>query len=220
MARLSINIHVIDHHPESRQSIRRLLAEAGLHAQVTQEFGHYDEALRGVKNETPDLMIVEIGIRNGNGMEFIRKMRLHYPNVRILAFTHQDEALYAERALRVGAHGYLMKNASAQTFQQAVRAVLCGELFVSPAIEEKILRGIAGTEETDERDPEKVLSNRELEIFVKIGEGTSSREIAEQLALSIKTVETHRAHIKRKLNIRSARDLLQQAREWVEHTYA
>lgn len=219
MAKHAINIHIIDDQQEFRNTIKRLIAESGL-ATITSEFSSYEEATQGLTRESPEIQIVEIGIRNGNGMEFIRKMRLQHPDVRILVYTDQDENLYAERALRVGAHGYLMKSSKPEEFLEALQTIREGAFYVSATIEEKILRGIAGQEEGTEKDPEHILSNRELEIYVKIGEGSSSREIAAQLALSIKTVETHRAHIKRKLNIRSARELVQQAKEWVEHAYA
>ena len=219
MARNAINIHVIDNRVESRNSVKRIVAESD-QATITAEFASYEEAWQGISIAYPDILVIEIGVRNGNGMEFVRKVRLQHPDVRILVYTHQDESLYAERALRVGAHGYLMKTAHPDEFLQALRTIMRGDFYVSPAIEEKILRGIAGQEEADEKNPEHILSNRELEIFVKIGEGLSSREIAAQLALSIKTVETHRAHIKRKLNIRSARELVQQAQHWITHAYA
>lgn len=219
MARRAITVHIIDNHRESRDAVKEMIAAAG-NATVTAEFASYEEAWAGLAHEYPDLLIVEIGVRNGNGMEFIRKMRLQHPDIRILVYTHQDEMLYAERALRIGAHGYLMKTSASEAFREAFRTVMHGDYYVSLSIEEKIMRGIAGQEVIDEIDPEQLLSNRELEIFVKIGEGLSSREIAEQLGLSIKTVETHRAHIKRKLNIRTARDLVQQAEEWVNRACA
>ncbi len=212
-------LYIIDDQKDSRDAIKRMIASTG-HKAAISEFSYYDEAWHAMDRELPDLLIIEIGVRNGNGMEFIRKMRLQHPDVRVLVFTHQDETLYAERALRVGAHGYLMKQATQAEFREAFLSLMRGDYYVSPLIEEKIMRGIAGQEGVDEVNPEQVLSNRELEIFVKIGEGLSSREIAEQLHLSVKTVETHRAHIKRKLNIRSARDLVQQAHEWVSHAYA
>jgi len=219
MARCGINVHIIDNHTGARDLIRRLIADSDI-ATIIGEFPSYEDAWKGIARDMPDLLILETGLRNGNGMEFIRKVRLQYPDVRILVFTDQDEHLYAERALRVGAHGYLMKSTVSEEFRRALQTIMQGEFYVSSAVEEKILRGIAGQVAADEKDPEHVLSNRELEIFVKIGEGRSSRAIAEQLALSIKTVETHRAHIKRKLNVRSARDLVQQAKEWVSRAYA
>lgn len=200
MARRNISILLIDDSATYEPLIRRVLESVGS-VRVIGTAHHYENACRLIDRHFPDLIIVDIGIRNGNGMEFIRRVRLKHPDIRVLVYTEQDEHLYAERALRIGAHGYLMKTTACTGLPDAVRTLIQGNLLVSHAIEEKILRGIAHQPEMDERDPEKLLSNRELEIFVKIGEGLSSREIADQLALSVKTVETHRAHIKRKLNL-------------------
>jgi len=214
-----ISVYILDIERDARahvcEWVHRILRESAL-----QEFSGYEQALQTIAAAPPSMLVVESGIRNGNGMEFIRKMRLQHPEVRILVYTDQDESLYAERALRIGAHGYLMKSATFEAFQEAFDTVLRGDLYVSRAIEDKILRNIARQDESGVFDPERLLSNRELEIFVKIGSGLSSRDIADQLALSVKTVETHRAHIKRKLNIRSARDLTRQAADWAEHVYA
>jgi DNA-binding NarL/FixJ family response regulator len=209
------SIYILDSKREARAAVcdwvHRILRESAV-----QEFQSYDQALQMIATAEPFMLVMEIGIRNGNGMEFIRKMRLQHAHLHILVYTDQDETLYAERALRIGAHGYLMKDASFEDFQFAFETVLRGDLYVSKVIEDKIMRAIARQSERDEFNPERLLSNRELEIFVKIGSGLSSRDIADQLALSIKTVETHRAHIKRKLNIRSARELARQAEEWAE----
>jgi len=213
------SIYILDHRRETRATVcdwvHRILRESAV-----QEFHSYEQALQVMATSVPFMLVMEIGIRNGNGMEFIRKMRLQHANLRILVYTDQDEALYAERALRIGAHGYLMKGAGFEDFQIAFETVRRGDLYVSKVIEDKIMRNIARQSESGEFNPERLLSNRELEIFVKIGSGLSSRDIADQLALSIKTVETHRAHIKRKLNIRSARELTRQAEDWAEHVYA
>ncbi len=217
MSRETISVAIVDDSDHWRQQIHAMLNESP-HACHVIEYDGYGSALKGIQQSPPALLIVEPGIRQGNGMEFIRKMRLTQPELLMIAFSRQDEHLYAERALRVGAHAYVMKGSPPELFLQAMDRVLDGELFVSPPIEDKILRSIAGTDIDDEPDPEKLLSNRELEVFVKIGQGASSREIAERLALSIKTVETHRAHIKRKLNTPTAAALVRCATEWVEHT--
>ena len=217
MATKTISIDLVDDRPAQRKAVKQMLAHI-VPSAVIAEYGSYGDALRGVDHYVPELLIVEIAIREGNGMEFVRKLRLQHPAARVLVYTDQDEQLYAERALRIGAHGYLMKPADSGVFAEAVHTVLRGDLFVSPAIEELILRHIAGQAEDRSDDPEQVLSNRELEIFVKIGMGLHSREIAEELTLSVKTVETHRAHIKRKLQIHAAQELQQRAAEWVAQT--
>jgi DNA-binding NarL/FixJ family response regulator len=212
-------IYLLDANDDSRLKVRQWIHDH-LAASALQEFDSYQRAGLALERTQPALLIVDIGLREGNGMEFLRKTRLAYPDIRILVWTRQDETIYAERALRIGAHGYIMKNAAADDFTTALQTVLRGDLYVSPRIEDKLMRNIARQHEGDVLDPERLLSNRELEVFVKIGSGFSSRDIAAQLALSIKTVETHRAHIKRKLNLRSARDLTEQAEEWAGHTFA
>lgn len=217
MIRHATTILIVDDSSTYCEQLKQWCATFGsLH--VNHVSNCYSDALATIEEVEPDLLIVEIGIRHGNGMEFVRKVGLRHPHLRILVCTHQDELLYAERALRVGAHGYLMKSDNEAQFTKALKKVLQGELYVSPLIEEKILRAIAGQADYDEQDPQKVLSNRELEIFVKIGEGLSSREIAEELSLSVKTVETHRAHIKRKLNIVAARELMSRAGKWASQS--
>ncbi len=218
MSRKTISVAIVDDSDNWCQQAEAMLNESPYTCSIT-TYDAYQSALNGIAQASPDLLIVELGIRQGNGMEFIRKMRLTQPELLMLAFSHQDEQLYAERALRVGAHGYVMKGSPPELFQSALERILNGELFVSPPIEAKILRSVAGSGLiSDEPDPEKLLSNRELEVFVKIGQGASSREIAQQLALSIKTIETHRAHIKRKLNTPTASSLVHCATEWVETT--
>ncbi len=218
MIQQDVSILLVDDSKTCEKQVRHVLKPIkGLH--VAGVMRSYDEASRWIEKEPPHLLILEIGIRSGNGMEFIRKTRLHHPDIRILVYTDQDEQLYAERALRVGAHGYLAKSAEPRDLQTAVDTLLQGNLYVSPLIEDKILRHIAEESDPDKRDPEIVLSNRELEIFVKIGKGLSSRDIAEQLGLSVKTIETHRAHIKRKLNVTAGGELVHQATEWVAHTH-
>jgi len=207
-------ILVIDDRADGRAQINELLRGMPL-CKMLGECASTDAAWRKIESHKPDLILIELGLTHGNAMEFIRKLRIIYPEIRLLVYTHQDENLYAERALRAGAHGYLNKPVKAEKLRDVISTLMRGDLYVSSAIESKILHHLAGLEEVEDRnDPEQVLSNRELEIFVKIGEGFSSREIASLLGLSIKTVETHRAHIKRKMNIENARELVQQADHW------
>lgn len=214
MDRQALSVDLVDQDSQSQGIIQSILQAMGEEIVLT-AYQSYDAAIEGLLHYTPELLIVEIGLPQGNGMEFIRKIRMNQSDVCILVYSSQDEQLYAERALRVGAHGYVMKEDDTFLLQSALQALLQGDLFVSPAIETKILRTIARTGAEDEPDPERLLSNRELEIFVKIGEGMSSRAIAEQLGLSIKTIETHRAHIKRKLSSPTGTNLIRFAKDWV-----
>lgn len=215
MDRQALSVDVVDTDPRTQDMVLSTLAKRGEEVVLT-VYESYDAALQGLEHYAPELLVVDIGLSNGNGMEFVRKIRLTHPNVTMLVYSLQDEQLYAERSLRVGAHAYVMKNAELALLEEAIDTILKGDLFVSPAIEAKILRTIARPETTDEPDPERLLSNRELEIFVKIGEGHSSRDIAIQLGLSVKTVETHRAHIKRKLSAPNSTNLVRFAKDWVQ----
>jgi DNA-binding NarL/FixJ family response regulator len=212
-------ILVIDDRADGRAQTKELL-RAFPSSKIAGESASTDAAWQKIESTRIHLIILELGLSHGNAMEFIRKVRLLFPDIRMLIYTHQDENLYAERALRAGAHGYVNKPVSAAKMQDIVLTIMRGDLYVSEAIESKILHHLAGMEDVAENaDPEQLLSNRELEIFVKIGEGFSSRDIASQLGLSIKTVETHRAHIKRKMHIESARELVQQANLWINRVH-
>ncbi len=213
MARRAINLYIVDS-ADRRSGIKTMIADMRVQADIT-ECSTCKEAEHMFATNEPEVLILEINACSVGALEFIRRIRLQHPNMRVLIHTDQDETVYAERALRAGAHGYLMKTAGADAFQTALHEVMNGNFHVSPVIERQILRAVAGQGRNADVDPELILSNRELEIFAKIGEGLTSRAIASQLSLSVKTVETHRAHIKRKLNIRSARDLLQHARDWL-----
>lgn len=210
-----LSIDVIDDDIRVRQQLRRWI-EPMDSVTLVSEYARFDDALSGLAHYTPELVVVEFGLRGGNGLAMVGKLRQQHPATRLLVFTAHDEHLYAERALRAGAHGYLMKPADEATFGTAVTLVLSGQLYVSPAIELKILQDIACQDEQQSALPDKVLSNRELEVFIEIGRGRKSRSIAEQLGLSLKTVETHRTHIKRKLGIRSAVELRKLAAQWAE----
>ncbi len=213
MARRAIHLYIVDNE-QYCNGIKQMIADMRVQAHIS-ECSTCKEAERAFATREPDVLILDTNACSGGAMEFIRRIRLHHPNMRMLIFTDQDETVYAERALRAGAHGYLMKPADPKPFQAALHEVMEGNYHVSPAIEEQILRAIAGRGRSADLDPKQVLSNRELEIFAKIGKGLTSRDIASQLSLSVKTVATHRAHIKRKLNVCSARDLLQHARDWL-----
>ncbi len=209
-----ISIDVIEDSAPVRHQLRQWIKRMKAVTLVA-EYTSYADALAGLEHYAPELLIMEIALRGGHGLEVLRKIRLNYPDTRILVLSEKDECLYAERALRVGAHGYLMKPCTGKIFTQAVTALLADRLYVSPVIEKKILNDIACQDERPAVEPDKILSNRELEIFVKIGQGCKSSVIAEQFGLSLKTVETHRTHIKRKLGTRSAHELRQQATDWV-----
>ena len=164
----------------------------------------------------PDLVLMDILLPDGCGLDFIKHLALEHPSVPVLVVSQCDETLYAERVLKAGARGYLMKNHATSAIPTAIRAVLAGELHVSPKIAALALYQMAGRNSGVQRDGLGNLTDRELQIFQLLGAGVSTRDIAGKLHLSVKTVETHRENIKRKLKLSSAADLMRYSTNWVE----
>ena len=176
-----------------------------------------EEALGAIEDLTPDLAIVDISLPGMSGMELIKHLQSRTPDVRILVVSRHDESLYAERCIRAGARGYVMKQEAGDAIVNAIRTVLNGRIFVSEEINERLLQSMAeGGRDRIMQSPLEVLSDRELEVFELTGRGDSTREIAERLHLSVKTVESYRARIKNKLNLDSANELMKHAVQWVE----
>ncbi|HTV40900.1 MAG TPA: response regulator transcription factor [Candidatus Sulfotelmatobacter sp.] len=164
----------------------------------------------------PDLVLMDILLPDGCGLDFIKYLSLEHPSVPVLVVSQCDETLYAERVLKAGARGYLMKNHATSAIPAAIRAVLAGELHVSPKIAALALHQMAGRKSGVQRDGPGNLTDRELQIFQLLGAGVNTRDIAGKLHLSIKTIETHRENIKRKLKLSSAADLIRYSTNWVE----
>lgn len=174
------------------------------------------ETLAAVEQFDPHVLIVDISIHGANGIELMKCVRAQHPKLLALVLSSHDENVYAERALRAGARGYVMKSAPPEKVVEAIRRVLDGRLYVSDVLGSRLLRMTLDGRATARGDSAiSTLSDREIEVFRAFGEGKSTREIAESLHLSAKTVETHRARIKDKLNIQTAPDLMRKAVEWV-----
>ncbi len=175
------------------------------------------EALSAIQAVGPDVVLVDISLEGSNGLELIKTIDDLGLKIPTLVLSMHDETLYAEHALKAGACGYVMKQAAANTLIQAIEKVLDGEIYVSKAMSSQMLKlAFHGTREA-QRSGTEALSLRELEVFELIGRGNSTREIAEQLNLSVKTIETYRAHIKEKLQLRNGTELMQRAIHWVEN---
>ncbi len=208
-------ILVVDDHPIFRQGIAQLInREADL--VVCAEAETSRDALKAIEQTHPNLAIIDITLKGTNGIELIKSIKAQKPDIPVLVISMHDESLYAERALRAGARGYVMKEVAADQVMTALRKVLGGEIYVSPTISSNMIRklvqgGEGGGSVVDS------LSDRELEVFQLIGHGHGTRQIAERLGLSIKTIETHRAHIKQKLNFKTAPEMVCFASEWVNH---
>src|SRR5262245_28563772 len=206
-------VFLVDDHAIVRQGLAELINDQ----QDLMICGEADgpvQAMKLIGVAAPDIAILDITLNGGDGIELCRQLKETHPNIAILVLSMHDEALYAERALRAGAQGYVMKSAPQETVMAAIRKVLAGVVYLSDAVSAKLLRSFgrhagAGAEVP----PLERLSDRELQIFQMIGQGRSVRDIAEALFLSPKTVETHKEHIKQKLNLASSNDLLRYAIE-------
>ncbi|MEO8353019.1 MAG: response regulator transcription factor [Chthoniobacteraceae bacterium] len=177
------------------------------------------EALQGASELQPDLALVDLSLPDAHGLQLIKQLRELHPNLRLLVFSMHDENVYGERALRAGADGYVMKNASVKSVVEAIRTVLAGEIAVSPALSARLLQNATGRKPLNHGSSlVDILSDRELEVFQAIGHGNSTKEIAARLDRSVKTIETHRLRIKQKLNIRSNGQLIARAACWVNES--
>jgi DNA-binding NarL/FixJ family response regulator len=204
---------IVDDHPIVRQGLRRLIDQEEDLA-VCGEAETVRDARTAIKELNPDAIIVDISLKQGDGIELVRDARAHYPTLPILVLSMHDETIYAERMLSAGANGYIMKQAASEQFLVAVRRVLEGGIYVSEAVGNSMIQKFASGGAYISSNPIDRLSNRELQILHLIGKGSSTRETAEALNLSIKTVESHRQRIKRKLNLTTGAQLVQYAVNW------
>lgn len=206
-------ILIVDDHPSVRDGLSlRITLHADL--EVCGEADSEDEAFTLVKQSTPDLVLVDISLKNGNGIELLKRIRSHDPAVKMLVVSGFQDSLYAERACRAGAMGYLNKQESSEKLIEAIRTVLAGERFLNPEISRRLINQSLGVHDKT-KSPIENLSNRELEVFRMIGEGLTSGAIAERLFLSPYTIDSHRENIKRKLDISNAAELSRAAVQWL-----
>ena len=202
-------ILIVDDHPMMRDGLTmRINSQEDM--LVCGEAACENEAVELVMQTCPDLVLVDISLQSGNGIELVKRIRLLNAETKILVVSTFQESLYAERALRAGALGYLNKQESNDKLLEAIRTVLKGERFVSPEITQRLVSQALGKQSLTD-DPLKLLTDRELEIFRLIGAGNSTSTIAEQLFLSPHTVDTHRENIKKKLGFKNAAELNRQA---------
>ncbi len=184
---------IVDDHPLVRAGLAQLIADCP-DLEVCAEAGDMSEALAKLDSSQPDLAIIDLSLAGGSGLELIERIRLRAPEVLMLVASMHDETLYAERVLSAGARGYVNKQEAQDRIIYAIRQVLNGKVYLSQTMTERLLNGMVETN-LDKRDID-ALSNRELQVFELIGDGVASGQIAKQLNLSIKTIETHQAHIK------------------------
>lgn len=209
------SILIVDDHPLFREGLVHLIGhERDL--SVCGEAGTAAEALALVEKLDPALVLLDISLPDRNGLELIKDLRVLRPELPILVLSMHDEALHAERVLRAGARGYIMKQEGGSRILDAIRQVLSGQIYVSQQMSALILERLAGQRPKGSRSPIERLSDREFEVFSLLGQGLATREIARRLHLSVKTVEVHRINIKRKLGLRTANELVRYAVRWTE----
>jgi DNA-binding NarL/FixJ family response regulator len=208
-------ILIVDDHPMMRQGLAQLIDhEPDL---VTcSEADTAGQAVQMINEQNPDLVLADISLPDKSGLELIKDLQVYHPDLPVLVVSMHDEALYAERVLRAGGRGYIMKQEGGKLLMQAIRQVLGGQIYVSGKMSAKILEIFSGRRAQAATSPAELLSDREFEVFQLIGQGKGTREIASHLHLSIKTIEVHRGNIKQKLSLKSGTDLVHYAIRWTE----
>ena len=208
-------IIIVDDHPVVRQGLARLIEqEADL--KVVSEAGDAEEAVRMIAAKEYDLAVVDVSLQGVSGLELVKRLRDLKPDLPVLMLSMHHERFYAQRALRAGAQGYIMKQKAPTDIVTAVRRVLGGELYLSRELADEMLRRAVDGKPGPAVPTADQLSDRELEVLQMIGQGVSTREIADALNLSVKTIESYRANIKRKLSLSNAAELMRYAFEWTQ----
>jgi DNA-binding NarL/FixJ family response regulator len=207
-------ILIVDDHPMMRDGLRQLIAnEPDL--EVAGEADDVAEALQQAEKLKPDLAIVDITLRSSSGLDLIKDLHIRSPQTAVLVLSMHDESLYAERVLKAGGRGYIMKQEGGKRIIEGIRQVANGQTFVSPAVSAKILDSFSGHSRSEKAAVEQ-LTDREFEVFQLIGQGLSTKEMADKLHVSVKTIEVHRVNIKEKLKTPTAPDLIRYAVRWME----
>jgi len=212
-----IRIYLVDDHPLMRKGMAMTL-ESELEFDVVGQSETAEEAYQNIPELKPDVAVIDISLPGMNGIELIKNLITQIPDLKILVVSRHDEELYAERAIRAGARGYLMKLEASDTLVSAIRRILNGQLYLSNEIGNQIIMKMTTNKGSKTNDPLELLSDRELEVFELTGKGDSTKDIAKKLHVSVKTVESYRARIKDKLHLKSANDLLRRAVQWIERS--
>ena len=205
-------VYIIDDHPLLVQGLSDLI-NAQPDLEVVGTSGDWTVALKHLQKQEPSIVVLDITLENSNGVEVLKNLKVHFPSLRVLMLSMHDENLYAMRSLKAGAAGYIMKAEATEKVVTAIRKILSGEVYLSDSMSKKMMSQLVGRRRDTGGSPLEDLSDRELEVFQMIGEGLTTRQIAEKLHLSVKTVETHRAHIMDKMQAKSLSHLVRMAME-------
>lgn len=206
---------VVDDHPIFRQGLVAVI-QSNPRYQVCAEAGSVGEALSALDKKVPDVALVDISLVGQSGLDLLKIIRAQYPEVKVLMISIHDEAIYAERALKAQARGYVMKQEAGTVMLEAIKTILAGKIYVSQAMRDRLLEGMFSSPETADTSMVERLSDRELEVLEHIGRGYGASEIANLLNLSVKTVNVHQDHIKKKLSIDASAELRKFAVNWVQ----
>jgi DNA-binding NarL/FixJ family response regulator len=212
-----VQIMIVDDHPLVRTGFRQLI-ESEPDLSVCCEAANIAQAVQQIMNTRPDLAIVDLSLPDGNGLDLIKRIHARHKDILILVSSMHDEDLFAERALRAGAKGYINKQEAGDEVIVALRQILAGNIYLSSHMSARLAQEVSGIARNPADSPVKHLSDRELEVFELIGHGLGTGEIASKLHLSVKTIETHRANIKSKLGLNSASELTRSAVQWAIET--
>jgi DNA-binding NarL/FixJ family response regulator len=205
---------IVDDHPIFRVGLAGLIGESS-HLEVCGNADSAPAALEAMRRMNPDLVLLDLSLRGTNGLELIKSMKAERPDLAILVISMHDEAVFGLRALKAGALGYVQKAEAMNHVEEAITKVLQGKIYVSPEFGEQLIFKAVQSAEAGTGSPVDLLSDRELEVLQLLGKGGSTRSIAETLHLSVKTIETHRAHIKEKLGFRESEEMVKFAIDWV-----
>lgn len=207
-------ILIVDDHPLVRTGLAHLIGDEP-DLEVCGDAANEIQALQLVEQAHPDLVIIDLSLAGGSGIDLIERIRAHFSDVVMLVASMHDESLFAERVLEAGARGYINKQEAPENIVKAIHRVLAGKVYLSETQTERLLNSLAGDTGSPGKSPLQRLSNREIEIFELIGRGMTTSGIAEHLKLSIKTIETHRENIKKKLRLASGQELARRAMYWL-----
>jgi len=211
--RATTTVMLVDDHPLVRQGMRQTVERSGTFS-VVAEASTAAEAMALVREHQPDIAIIDITLEDTSGLELVKDLRAMYERVKIIVASMHEESLFAERAMKAGALAYINKSTPADQLIEAIKRVAKGRVWVSSALSERLLRRMVDGAEEGEDDPVAKLSDRELEVFIMIGQGVRTREIAERLCLSVKTIDTYRENIKAKLGVDHGTELIHYAVKW------
>ncbi|MEX2213510.1 MAG: response regulator transcription factor [Phycisphaeraceae bacterium] len=210
----TIRILIVDDHPIVRRGLAAMINHES-DMEVCAEAEDFHRGLDAIRHHQPDLAIIDLTLENLGGLELVKQVKAIDPEMLMLVLSMHDESLYAERVLRAGARGYIMKQEGTDKLIVAIRVVMRGDVYVSERMASRMLGKLVDGRRDGRSSPLERLSDRELEVFELLGRGLGTREVADRLCVSIKTIESHREHIKEKLKLKNASELVQHATQWV-----